>query len=387
MYSFSLRDSNDWGGQFPSMQRKGRRPCWLWWASSPRASYMSAFSVGLYSVSPDDTCEMRRVEPHRRRENCPERTWKRERKHANLKCLTKNTQLSFENKFSAQYSSPPPTHTCMSYHPTSSSHKYLMSFSPPLVFLPPQQSTFHHPSPLGCGCTPLSQTHSSQEPSRPGVLPEHPDCQTETSENGPTHLRIRFYTRGAISLPVQIPYVEAALHGPQNDVFRHQVESRHLLLCGKRRQQTAICWVNMNGVLALQGKVQWLHWLEHVFLHAFVYIVYFVNECTFLWERSSCEVCTTMWPSMPTWSSEIWAGMELSPGGRNARRNCPRLMVCTITVPSWQTEREEVEDTECCFLLLLLFCLLLFLIMCNMIESSHKTCTTVQEEIASTIFE
>lgn len=46
------------------------------------------------------------------------------------------------------------------------------------------------------------------------------------------------------------------MHGPQDDVVRHQVECGHLLLCGERRQQTAIHRVNVNRVLALKGKAE-----------------------------------------------------------------------------------------------------------------------------------
>lgn len=55
-------------------------------------------------------------------------------------------------------------------------------------------------------------------------------------------------------LPVQIADVEAALHGPQDDVLRHQVERAHLLLRGERRQQTAVHRVNMDRVLALWAR-------------------------------------------------------------------------------------------------------------------------------------
>lgn len=55
-------------------------------------------------------------------------------------------------------------------------------------------------------------------------------------------------------LPVQITYVEASLHGPQDDVFGDQVERGHLLLGGERRQQMAVHRVHVNRVLALWGK-------------------------------------------------------------------------------------------------------------------------------------
>lgn len=46
--------------------------------------------------------------------------------------------------------------------------------------------------------------------------------------------------------------MQAALPGAQDDVVRHQVESRHLLAGGEGRQQAAVHRVNMNGVFALR---------------------------------------------------------------------------------------------------------------------------------------
>lgn len=39
-----------------------------------RGAHLPGGSTGLYSVSPEDTWEILRVEPHSRRENCPDRT-------------------------------------------------------------------------------------------------------------------------------------------------------------------------------------------------------------------------------------------------------------------------------------------------------------------------
>lgn len=39
-----------------------------------RGAHLAGGSTGLYSVSPADTWEILRVEPHSRRENCPDRT-------------------------------------------------------------------------------------------------------------------------------------------------------------------------------------------------------------------------------------------------------------------------------------------------------------------------
>lgn len=36
--------------------------------------HLPMLSLGLYSVSPEDTCDILRVEPQSRRENCPDRT-------------------------------------------------------------------------------------------------------------------------------------------------------------------------------------------------------------------------------------------------------------------------------------------------------------------------
>lgn len=39
-----------------------------------RGAHLPGGSTGLYSVSPEDTWEILRVDPHSRRENCPDRT-------------------------------------------------------------------------------------------------------------------------------------------------------------------------------------------------------------------------------------------------------------------------------------------------------------------------
>lgn len=128
----------------------------------------------------------------------PERSRrKKKKKSANLHFEASNRvvwpqSLNYHLKTSSQHRiyssllpplhSPARTHTNTRWQPTSSSHKYLTSFSPPLAFLPPRQSASRPPAPLRCGCTPLWQTHSSQAPSRPAVLPEHPGCHDTEQE-------------------------------------------------------------------------------------------------------------------------------------------------------------------------------------------------------------
>lgn len=55
-------------------------------------------------------------------------------------------------------------------------------FSPLLASLPPPQLASRPQVPLGCGCTLWWRTHSSQEPSRPGALPQPSDCQSGKRE-------------------------------------------------------------------------------------------------------------------------------------------------------------------------------------------------------------
>lgn len=317
------------------------------WSARGRP-YLSAFSVGLYSVSPDDTWEIRRVEPHRRRENCPERTWEQagETCSSSLEdsesCLTKDPQLSFENKSSAQDSllphhTLPSLHTNTHWHPTSSAHKYLTSFSPPLVFLPPRQSTSRLPAPLRCGCTPLWQKHSSRAPSRPAVLPEHPGCQRRSRAwtepycarcSGGNEAAFTCIDHVCGGFLARFPGWRARRPGGAPSPARRwwtttadgHSPSKHEQSTGPVGKDPIQDVLDATAVAKRQCSKQ---------------------SFTFLREHPSSEVCTTMWPSMPTWSSEIWAGTELSPGGRSDLRNCPRLIVCTITVPSWHTDNSK----------------------------------------------